>query len=80
MNVRPKRLPRLWCAMLGLLPFDVVLPGSVPPATEKDRRPSPAPSSTPEKTSAAWFRPGTERFPSKVALPAPDRDAGCSDV
>lgn len=27
MNVRPKRLPRLWCARLGLLPFDVALPG-----------------------------------------------------
>lgn len=26
MNVRPKRVPRLWCARLGLLPFDVVLP------------------------------------------------------
>ena len=26
MNARPKRLPRLWCARMGLLPFDVVLP------------------------------------------------------
>lgn len=28
MNARPKRLPRLWCARMGLLPFDGVLPGS----------------------------------------------------
>ena len=27
MNARAKRVPRLWCARLGLLPFDVVLPG-----------------------------------------------------
>jgi hypothetical protein len=25
MNVRPKRLPRLWCALQGLLPFDARL-------------------------------------------------------
>jgi hypothetical protein len=25
MNARPKRLPRLWCAMQGLLPLDACL-------------------------------------------------------
>ncbi len=27
MNARPKRLPQLWFARMGLLPFDGVVPG-----------------------------------------------------
>ncbi len=33
MNTRPKRVPRLWCARLGLLPFDVVFPASAASAS-----------------------------------------------
>lgn len=38
MSVRPKRVPRLWCARLGLLPFDVVLPSEMASGARRDMR------------------------------------------
>jgi hypothetical protein len=39
MNARPKRLPRLWCARMGLLPFDGLLPVSAASAGAVHRPP-----------------------------------------
>ena len=38
--MKPKRLPRLWCALQGLLPLEVhrtAPPTPVPPVTEQKR-------------------------------------------
>jgi hypothetical protein len=39
MNIRPKRIPRLWCARQGLLPLDAPLADR---GTEKASPPEPA--------------------------------------
>jgi len=59
MSVRPKRVPRLWCARLGLLPFDVVLPSETASGAWGDMRlPESAPLS--KDVPVAPFRPGEE--------------------
>ena len=58
MNVRPKRVPRLWCALQGLLPLDpclgaqraeLVWPPDASPATQ--------PKITPPKKEITLPRP-----------------------
>lgn len=62
MNVRPKRLPRLWCARLGLLPFDVVLPsGATLPGAPCRRRWADAECSQRLETFRSPPRPDAER-------------------
>jgi hypothetical protein len=64
MNARAKRVPRLWCARLGLLPFEVVLPHHAP----ADRRPR-----NQVRASFPTVSPGTDQRERGAAHVPPDR-------
>ena len=70
MNARTKRVPRLWCARLGLLPFNAVLPH---PASA-DRGPRPQ-----VRASSPTFSPGTDQRENGAAQVPPDRTLPESD-
>lgn len=60
MSVRPKRVPRLWCARLGLLPFDVVLPSEMASRAPARDQQLPAAPSLPSHDPASRSRPGEQ--------------------
>ncbi len=62
MSVRFKRVPRLWCARLGLLPFDVVLPSEMASSAHPDT-PSPVFEPLANDIPMHPCRPGEERDP-----------------
>lgn len=73
MNLRPKRLPRLWCARLGLLPFGAARSGS---GALNGASPDPRPTAalpSPAVNRRTPSRIEAERGPAAIvpAVPAP---------
>ena len=61
--MKPKRLPRLWCAMQGLLPFSVGLPAQRAELAWPPGQPASPPSPAPRRIRVAAAKPSVNVRP-----------------